>query len=246
VVPGGVYSPAELQAAIQKDSLVRGHYAGFKLHSARLVKLTEDQYLYASFRLGNRIFWTYKQLRIPKGEVLMSDGNSYARTRCGNRLSEVPESNTTSLQPPDRILSLRPFSPELVPELSFADAPRMPEAPVLPFEVPQLGLFLPNEVAPPLQTAANWPPLQQTPSAVSVAVSVSTPPFLTTPLVSNYPGSPGNSPVPPVFSPATPPVVPAVPEPGTLSLFGVGLLASLLLLHRMARSTTSHEHELQD
>src|SRR5690242_21911627 len=51
VVPGGVYSPDELRAATKKDSLVREHYSDFNVHSARLVKLTEDQYQYASFRL---------------------------------------------------------------------------------------------------------------------------------------------------------------------------------------------------
>lgn len=232
VVPGGVYSPDELRAAIQKHPLVREHYADFNLRSARLVKLTEDQHQYVSFRLGNHIFWTRNKLRIPKGEVLVTDGNSYARTRCGNRLSEIPKGNTTSLQPPDRLLSLPPFSPELVPELSLVDVPPMPDGPALPFDAPRLGLFLPTSVAPPLplQTAANWPLLRQPPSAVSL----STPPYFTTPLVSNYPGGPGNFPVPSVFPPATPPVIPPVPEPGTIYLFGVGLLVSVLLLHRMS------------
>jgi hypothetical protein len=241
VVPGGVYSTDELRAAIQKDSLVREHYSDFDLRSARLLKLTEDQYEYASFRLGNRIFWTRNKLRIPKGEVLVSDGNSYARTRCGNRLSDVPNSNTTSLQPPDHLLSLPPFSPELVPQLSFSDPPPTPDAPVLPLKPPQLGLFLPTAVAPPLQTAANWPPLQRPTSAVSV----STPPYATTPLVQSYPGGPGGFPVPPVFPPTTPPTVPPVPEPGTIYLFGAGLLVSVLLLRAMSRSAQTQEHGLE-
>ena len=238
VVPGGVYSPDELRGATKKDSLVREHYSDFNTHAARLVKLTEDQYQYASFRLGNRIFWTRNKLRIPKGEVLVTDGNSYARTRCGNRLSDVPNSNTTLLQPPDRLLSLPPFSPALVPEIGFADPPRMPERPVLPLGTPQLALFIPVVPAPPLQRAANWPPLQQPPSFVSS----STPPYATTPLVPNYPGGPGPSSSPPVFPPATPPVAPPVPEPGTLSLFGAGLLVSLLLLRRMSHAARAQEH----
>jgi PEP-CTERM motif-containing protein len=230
VVPGGVYSPDELRGATKKDSLVREHYSDFNVHSARLVKLTEDQYQYASFRLGNRIFWTRNKLRIPKGEVLVTDGNSYARTRCGNRLSDVPNSNTTSLQPPDRLLSLPPFSLELVPEISFVEPPSMPELPGVPLGPPQLALYFPAVPPRPLQTAANWPPLQQPPSFVSS----STPPYATTPLGPNYSGGPGPSSSPPVFPPATPPVAPPVPEPGTLSLFGAGLLVSLLLLRRIS------------
>lgn len=238
VVPGGVYSTDELRAAIQKDSLVHEHYSDFNLHSARLVKLTEDQYEYASFRLGNRILWTRNKLRIPKGEVLLSDGNTYARTRCGNRLSDVPNSNTTSLQPPDHLLSLPPFGLELVPEIGFTDPPRAPGSPVLPFEPPAAGLFLPVRVVPPLQTAVNWPPLQQPPSVASGW----TPSYGATPLVPNHPGGPGGFTVPPIFQPATPPVIPPVPEPGTVYLFAVGLLVSVLFLHKMSRTARTQEH----
>src|SRR5205823_6610337 len=137
VVPGGVYSLAELRAAIQKDALVREHYADFNLRSGQLIKLIDDRYEYASFRLGSRIFWTTKKLRIPKGEVLLTDGSNYARTRCGNRLSDLPNPNTTPLQPPERLLSLPPFSPELPSELTFAEAPPVPEIPAVAFETPR-------------------------------------------------------------------------------------------------------------
>ncbi|MGI9074865.1 MAG: PEP-CTERM sorting domain-containing protein [Bryobacteraceae bacterium] len=232
VIPGGVYSPAELRAAIQKDPLIREHYADFNLNSAQLVKLTNDQFQYASFRLKNRIFWTYKKLLIPKGEVLVTDGTNYARTRCGNRLSDVPKGNTTILQPADRLLSLPAFSLELLPQLSLADLRSAPESPVLPSQAPRAALFLPAAVAPALNAFANWPPIQQSP----LAVPISAPSYVTTPLIPNRPGGPSNASMPSVLSPATPPPVPAVPEPGTISLFGVGLLVSFLLLHRMSRS----------
>jgi hypothetical protein len=216
---------------------VREHYADFNVHSTRLVKLTEDQNQYVSFRLANRIFWTHNKLRIPKGEVLVTDGSSYGRTRCGNRLSDVPNSNTTPLQPPDELLSLPPFSPQSIPDLSFTDGPRPPTSPVLPFDPPRPFLFVPTPVVPPLQTATNWPPLRQVPSTSSGW----TPPYTTTPLATNYPGSPGNFPVPPVSSPAKPPVLPTVPEPGTIYLFGAGLFLSVLLLRRMSRSARIQE-----
>jgi hypothetical protein len=183
VVPGGVYSPDELRAATKNDPLVGQHYSDFNLQSARLVKLTEDVQQYASFRLGNRIFWTRNKLPIPKGEVLVTDGNSYARTRCGNRLSDAVMSDTTPLQPSDDVLSLPLLSSELIPPLRFTDAPRIPESPVLPFQPPQLGLFRRTTTALPLQTAANWPSLR----APRSVVSLSTAPHLTTPLIPIYP-----------------------------------------------------------
>jgi hypothetical protein len=237
VIPGGVYSPAELRAAIQKDLLVRQHYAGFNFHSVQLVKLTTDQYQYASFRLKNRIFWTYKKLLIPKGEILVTDGTNYARTRCGNRLSDVPKGDTTIFQPAERLLSLPPFSPELLPQLPLAEVRPTPESLLLPFQAPRAALFFPTAAAPPLNVFVKWPPLEQSP----FPVPVSAPPYVTTPLLPNRPGSPGNVPVTSGLPPTTPPVVPAVPEPGTLSLFALGLLVSVLLLHRMYRSTVTHK-----
>jgi hypothetical protein len=161
VIPGGVYSPAELRAAIQKDLLVRQHYAGFNFHSVQLVKLTTDQYQYASFRLKNRIFWTYKKLLIPKGEILVTDGTNYARTRCGNRLSDVPKGDTTIFQPSERLLSLPPFSPELLPQLPLAEVRPTPESLLLPFQAPRAALFFPTAAAPPPNVFVKWPPLEQ-------------------------------------------------------------------------------------
>src|SRR5215467_132697 len=37
-----------------------------------------------------RFYWTRRPMRIPNGEVLLTDGRLYARARCGNRISETP------------------------------------------------------------------------------------------------------------------------------------------------------------
>jgi len=54
VVPGGVYSPAELRFAAAKDRVVREHYTGFNIKAAYLVTLTQDRLQYVSFRRGDR------------------------------------------------------------------------------------------------------------------------------------------------------------------------------------------------
>ena len=91
IIPGGAYSNAELQYADREDLVVKEHYSDFDVKRARMVQLTEDKYQYASYRKKNQVYWTKKKLRIPKGEILLTDGPSFARARCGNRLSEKPQ-----------------------------------------------------------------------------------------------------------------------------------------------------------
>jgi hypothetical protein len=90
VIPGGVYSVAELRQRQASDSAVRDHYTDFAMDRARLVTLRDDQMAYVSYRRQGQILWTTRKLRIPKGEMLLTDGRNYARTRCGNRLSSIP------------------------------------------------------------------------------------------------------------------------------------------------------------
>jgi len=116
VVRGGVYSPAELRSAVQNDSLVREHYSGFNVKAARLVTLDEDRFQYVSYRQNNKIFWTNRRIRIPKGEVLLTDGSSCARTRCGNRLSATLQGPVKAHEPSSALLTLPDEKPEEKPE----------------------------------------------------------------------------------------------------------------------------------
>src|SRR5579875_222177 len=127
VIPGGAYNADELRYYISKDKVVRDHYADFDIDHARLVTLTEDRYQYVSYRIKNVVYWTQRKQRIRKGEVLITDGKNFARTRCGNRLcAEVAYSHTFPLP------RLRPFQiPDinLGPEVHYAFA----EPPEIPF-----------------------------------------------------------------------------------------------------------------
>lgn len=239
VIPGGAYSPAELRFVNQRDPLVRDHYSDFDVNNARLVVLTDDRYQYASFRMKNQIFWTRNRLHIPRGEVLLTDGHNYARTRCGNRLSNTAKANTTPLQPSDRLLSLPPFRPELLAKgpIGLAPAPPVGELaqqyPVLPFDSPRLAPYLPTGTDTSLRLPESWP----APEAGSPVAAIAP---------GNFP-SPGPHPeitVPLTFNarPPVPPVIEAeVPEPGSLVLFGIVLCVSGWLLGRMARANRRAE-----
>ena len=86
VIPGGAYNGAELERALLNDSIAAEHYTGFRTQDARLISLEEDRYCYLSYRIGDHVYWTRRQVKLIKGEKLLTDGVHYARARCGNRL----------------------------------------------------------------------------------------------------------------------------------------------------------------
>ncbi len=235
VIPGGAYSPAELRYVNERDPLVRTHYSDFDVNRARLVLLTADRYQYASFRLNNHIFWTRHRLLIPKGEVLLTDGFNYARTRCGNRLSSTAKADTTPLQPPDTLLSLPPFRPELLTKGPIELAPAPPagelaqQYPVLPFESPRLAPYVPAETEAELRMPGSWPPLGGASPAGAITPAYRPSPSLGQPESSLPMTLNGTSPAPPAIQAE-------VPEPGSLLLFGVVLCVSGWLLGRMVRA----------
>ena len=64
VIPGGVRSTEELQNAIANDPVVSVHYAAFHLSSARIIQLDRDRFMHVSYRLGNKVYWTKRELRL--------------------------------------------------------------------------------------------------------------------------------------------------------------------------------------
>lgn len=94
VVRGGVYSDTEAQTAAGRDGVVRTHYRDVNLRKLTPVVLDRSVDRYVSFRRNDRIYWTSRRMRVPKGEILLSDGESLVRARCGNRLSETPQDPT--------------------------------------------------------------------------------------------------------------------------------------------------------
>jgi hypothetical protein len=91
VIPGGAYSSEELNIARRTDRVVGAHYSDFDAAAIRVRTLPEDGYFYVSYRRADRVYWTANKRRVPKGEAVLTDGAHLARTRCGNRLSAVPQ-----------------------------------------------------------------------------------------------------------------------------------------------------------
>jgi len=111
VIPGGVESAQELKNAVERDPVVAGHYAGFDLAKLRIIRLGQDRMAYVSYRLGDRVYWTNRKLKLPKGETLITDGSHEARTRCGNRLSSAASEPVSPHEPAAEAMEA---APELV------------------------------------------------------------------------------------------------------------------------------------
>jgi PEP-CTERM motif len=100
VVPGGVADAKELKWVAEHDPVVAAHYAGFDYDHAQVVRLTLARTVYVSYRIGNRIYWTRRRVKLRKGETLITDGRMTARTRCANRVEETAQQEASPVEPP--------------------------------------------------------------------------------------------------------------------------------------------------
>jgi hypothetical protein len=159
VVPGGVRDASELKWVAQHDPVVASHYAGFDYDHARLVRLVLARTAFVSYRIGNQVYWTRHRVTLKKGETVITDGKITARSRCGNRVEEVPQQATSSLEPP----------------VAKFDEPMMPAIgtdllnPAVPFESalfnqpgPGVGPALPLSLYDPFSNGT-WVPISPPP-----------------------------------------------------------------------------------
>jgi hypothetical protein len=161
VVPGGVTSPAELREAAARDLTVAAHYAEFNYARGRVVEVTHPRLVYLSYRRGNHVYWTRKQVSLHQGEKLLTDGRITARTRCANQVSVLPQAETSPEEPsmaeldrPDAVASgIERFPTALDSSLLNFD-PGMPIGPGSPmgstFAGTPPGVFIPLPIGGPV------------------------------------------------------------------------------------------------
>jgi hypothetical protein len=99
LVPGGVEDAEELKQAIANDPVVAAHYHDFRVDRVRLIRLPAERFDYVSYRVNDRVYWTRGKMRLAAEETLLFDGVNLARTRCGNRISELPLGPVAPIQP---------------------------------------------------------------------------------------------------------------------------------------------------
>jgi hypothetical protein len=213
VVPGGVQSETEVAASMAKDTVVARHYRDIqpeRLHASRLNAPVD---VYASYRSANSVHWTSHTIRVPKGELILSDGTNLIRARCGNRLTFAPP-------PPEQAASTLPHGaiPES-PDVTPVEPPELVfEHGISPVLAPpgQTGSGLPapplSEESPPSESAHFWPPATEPPNWCCGP--------------GGFPGS--WQPVHPGRPGRPEPRPPGIPEPATDLLLGTSAIVLLI------------------
>lgn len=106
VIPGGVRQSSELTSALARDQYARAHFASFNASKAYVVHTKAPRLAHVSYRMGEKIYWTKKKVRLPAGEALLTDGKSFVRARCGNRISDTAQSNVSDKEPAPEVLDM--------------------------------------------------------------------------------------------------------------------------------------------
>jgi hypothetical protein len=147
IVPGGVKDASELRWAAEHDPVVAAHYAGFDYDHARVVRLVLERTAYISYRIGNKVYWTRRRIKLKKGETVITDGKITARTRCANRVEEVPQQATSSSEPPvvrfEEQMSPAIGTATQIPPVPFQSALLNPPAAPGVGPAPPLSLYTP-------------------------------------------------------------------------------------------------------
>jgi hypothetical protein len=104
VIRGGAYTSEEANAAIDRDPVVASHYAVFQRAQLKTARSPFTHAVYVSYRRGNDIYWTRRPIALHQHETLLTDGVSYARARCGNRISLTQQLPVSDDEPASDVL----------------------------------------------------------------------------------------------------------------------------------------------
>jgi PEP-CTERM motif-containing protein len=149
IVPGGVHDPKELERVVENDPVVKAHYRGFDFRRARVMLLTEDRTVYVSYRIAGRVYWTTKQVKLHRGEKVITDGKTTLRTRCGNQVSESARQEVSPNEPAiakmERPMLVDPGAAMIIPfPTDFESSLARPNVPALAASLPGYALITNN------------------------------------------------------------------------------------------------------
>jgi hypothetical protein len=90
---------------------------------SRIVEADKTRMMYVSYRVDDQVYWTKNQLKIPAGEMLITDGECESRLRCGNRVSASPMNPVAEEEPMVETFDM--------PQLVRVVPPQLPGDPML-------------------------------------------------------------------------------------------------------------------
>jgi hypothetical protein len=124
------------------DPQLMVHYRNFDWNRAQIFENQADSFSSVLYKKNGGIYWTRKQLRIRKGEKILTDGKVLIRTYCCNQLALVPVGPflPPDLEPPPE--EIQPPEAPAIPEFPFALIPPTLDIP------PSLAKFIPGPPAP--------------------------------------------------------------------------------------------------
>lgn len=99
VIAGGAFTGPELRRAMERDAVAAQHYSDVEPSTMRPEILKADRMAYVSYRLGERVYWTSRKVRIRGGETILTNGQTQIRARCGNCISMEPQMPTSADEP---------------------------------------------------------------------------------------------------------------------------------------------------
>jgi hypothetical protein len=220
VIRGGAYSAAELIEALDRDPVAASHYLVFRRSSVRITKSSFPEPVFLSYRVGSAIYWTSRPVHLPPGETLLTDGQNYARARCGNRISQTPQTPVNDTEPAPETLDTPHPPANTIVDLNTWSEDRL-TAGGTPFVQTLPALASPVSAVPEwgLQsgTIPSWWLISPPNGSLSLPVTGSPtlgllPPGGTGPVIEPNPIPGLLLPPPPGF---TPPATPAPPVPST-------------------------------
>jgi len=133
VIPGGAYNATELAEAIDRDAVVAAEYTGVAAKGVHAEVVPADRMAYMSYRIADKIYWTKHQIKLRKGETVLTNGEAMLRGRCGNGISLDPMQPTADAEPAP--LELEALAPSETPLLASRQ---------LPFDLALPGGFTPG------------------------------------------------------------------------------------------------------
>jgi hypothetical protein len=168
IIPGGVYSEAELRSALLRDPVAARHYASFQPALLHTTELAGPRTAYVSYRMGSSVYWTRHPIRLPKGDTLITDGVNFARARCGNRVSAEPQKPVAQFEPPPPALEVLPVAMLEPPAIPWHPAENQSWNEVQALNailpVPPLRIIDPDPAPPPIDPALPpWRPQRYLP-----------------------------------------------------------------------------------